>query len=96
MPAGRMKRLGRMGEGVIVCSRVALPVKHVAQAAARAHAQSLVDAGAAQVGIDQQDADAFLRQHDGRVDAGRGLAFLRTGAGDHDDFGRRSQTGEQQ
>ena len=46
-----------------------------------------MNAGAAQVGIHEEDANPFLREHDGGVDAGGRLAFLRTGAGHHDDFG---------
>ena len=72
------------------------PGEHVAQAAAWTHAQSFVNARPPQVRIDEQDAHALLRQHDGAVDAGCALALLRKGAGHHDDLGRRAQIREQQ
>ncbi len=81
---------------VMACSKSRAAGQDVAKSAVRAHAQSFVNAGAAQVGVDQQHAHAFLRQHDRGIDAGGGLAFLRQGAGHHDDFGRRSKVGQQQ
>jgi len=55
-----------------------------------------VNTGAAQVGIDQEDADSLLREHDRGVDAGGSFSLLRTRTGYHDDFWRRSQVGEQE
>ena len=55
-----------------------------------------MNAGTAQVAVDQQNTYALLRQHHGTVDAGGALALLGQGAGDHDDLGRRAQMGEQE
>ena len=90
VPAGRTNRLGRMVERTIACCRVALPVRTLLSPL-RGPCQRLVNAGTAQIGVDEQDARAFLRQHDGGVDAGGGLAFLRQRAGDMNDFRRRAE-----
>ena len=95
VPAGMMKRLGKIGEVVIVCCSGSAPGQDIAETAAWSHAQRLVNAGSAQVGIDQENPDAFLREHDCGVDAGGGFAFLRPGARHHDHFGWRAEIGEQ-
>ena len=96
VPAGSTNRLGRMVLRVMACSRRRAAGQHVAKSAAWAHAQSLVNAGTAQIGVNQQHPHTFLRQHDRAVDAGGGLALLRQRAGHHDDFRRRTQIREQQ
>ncbi len=68
---------------MIALSRRGASGQNIAEAAARAHAESLVDAGPAKVGVDEQNANSFLRQNHRAVDAGGRLAFLGKRAGHH-------------
>src|SRR5581483_481159 len=70
--------------------------KDVAEADAARHSQTLGDAGAAQVAVNEKNARAFLSEHDRGINAGGGFAFLGKRASHKNAFRRRAERGEQQ
>ena len=80
---------------VIAVLQLRAASQNVAQTAVRTHAECLVNARAAQVGVNQQYAHTLLSQDDRGIDARRRLTFLGQSTRDNDDFRRRAQVREQ-
>src|SRR5207302_5145693 len=70
--------------------------EYCSQAELAGEAEAVVDAGPAEVGVDEQDAGIALGHHGGEVCGCRGLAFRWCSAGEEDELGRLSSGGEQQ